>query len=108
MEKKPSRHFFRILAILFLVFIALYIAMESGYYEAKLGEKTTLTNDKIEQFEQDIKDGKPVDVDDYLDEPMEDYSNKISKASVGLTSGTEKFLTSGISRIFEFIGVLFS
>ena len=107
-KRNPSRHFFRLIGALFVVYIALYIAMESGYYETKLGEKVTLTNERIKEFEQDVKDGKEIDVNDYLEDEMIDYSNNISKAGMNISNSTEKFMTSGIQKIFKFIGSLFS
>ena len=106
--KEPSRHFFRILIILFLIYIALYIAMESGYYENKIGERVELTNDRIEQFEKDIKDGKEIDLNDYMIEEDKDYGSKFSKFGVQVSDKTEKFMTKGIQNIFNFIGSLFS
>ncbi len=108
MNKKPSRHFFRILIILFILFTSLYIAMESGYYESKISQKTTLTKDKMIQFEKDVNEGKNIDINDYLEEETKDYSSKVSKAGMNISNGTEKFMTSGISEIFKFIGNLFS
>ena len=50
-KKKPSRHFFRIMSILFIVFIIIYIMIECGYYESKLSQKSALTNENIQKFE---------------------------------------------------------
>ena len=107
MKKKPSRHFFRLLIVLFIIFTALLIAMESGYYENQLGKKAELTKEKIAEFEQDIKDGKAIDINNYLDTDSTDYSNKMNKAGVNISSNTEKFMTKGIKQIFKLVGTLF-
>ena len=36
---KKVNPFFKILFVFFLIFIALYIALESGYYDVKMGKK---------------------------------------------------------------------
>lgn len=108
MKKKPSRHFFRLLIFLFLIFIALFIALKSGYYESNLGKRKELTAEKIKEFERDVQEGKEVDIKNYLETNSKDYSNKISKLGMSLGSSTEKFMTSGIEQIFKFLGVLFS
>ena len=107
-KKSPNRYLWRSLVILFVVFIALYIAMESGYYTSNLGRKVELTQEQILQFEQDIKDGKEIDIKDYLKDDYKDYGNKISKAGMNISNGTEKFMTKGISSVFKVIKTLFS
>lgn len=107
MKKNPSRHFWRTLTIMIIIFSALYIAMESGYYDTKLGMRVELTEEKIKEFENDIKNGKEIDVKDYLKEDFKDYSNKVSRAGMGVAGSTEKFMTKGIMEIFKFIGTLF-
>ena len=66
MPKKKNNIFFKILAILFLVYIALTIAYESGYYETKQKNRATLTKEAMEQFENDLKEGKTLDIKEYL------------------------------------------
>ena len=55
---KKKNYFFNILFVLFIIFMALYIALESGYYDVKMGRKATITEEKLAEFEQDFKDGK--------------------------------------------------
>ena len=59
---KKVNPFFKILFVFFLIFIALYIALESGYYDVKMGRKATITEEKLKEFEQDVKDGKNIDL----------------------------------------------
>ena len=49
-KKKSGSWFFKVLLVLFLLYISLTIAIEAGYYEAKLSEKTTITEEAMEQF----------------------------------------------------------
>ena len=66
MKKSKSRYFFRVLFVFFLVYVALLIAYESGYYETKVGNRATLTKEAMEQFEADLENGEMVDVKNYL------------------------------------------
>ena len=43
---KKVNPFFKILFVFFLIFIALYIALESGYYDVKMGRKATITEEE--------------------------------------------------------------
>ena len=61
-SKKKGSIFLKILAVLFILYLSLTIAISSGYYEAKLSEKTTITDEAMKQFEEDVKAGKNVDI----------------------------------------------
>ena len=52
--------------ILFAIFITVFISNKYGYYEYQKHEQVTLTQEQIKQFEQDVKDGKEVDLENYL------------------------------------------
>ena len=87
MQKKTKPNwFFRVLALLFVLYISLSIAMETGYYEAKLNEKTMLTEESIRKFENDVREGKEVDINDYVVEKNRDFSNGATKIGVFLSS----------------------
>ncbi len=101
-NKKPN-WFLRILNLLFFIFISLYIALESGYYDSRLAKKTAMTNESIKQFEQDIKDNKPIDLKDYTYEEHKDYSNNTTDAAIFIGTKVEKFMASGIHDIFDII-----
>ena len=109
MKKKDKPNwFFRILVILFLIYISLNIAMSAGYYEAKLNEKTTLTEESIKQFENDIKEGKEVDINDYVVEKNRDFSNNTTKTGVFLSSLVEDFMSEGILKMTDILKKLFT
>ena len=105
--KKKKNWFLRLLLILFIVFIGLYIASISGYYEATLGNKVALTDEAIKRFEQDVIEGKMVDVENYILEERVDYSNTFTDAADKITKKTKKVLSEGISGIWDAIKVLF-
>ena len=46
--------------ILFLSFMVLYVAQKGGYYEDLNNKKATLTQEKIKQFEEDVKNGEEI------------------------------------------------
>ena len=97
----------KILKYLFFFLLAsftfLFVASSNGYYEYQLKEKTTLTEDAIKQFEQDIKDGKKVDLSDYLPSPKKDYNNKISKTNQKISKGIENAFSFALKALFEYV-----
>ena len=108
MKKKEKSPFFKILSLLFLVFISLYIALESGYYEAKITKKTAMTEESIKKFEEDIKNGNPIDVNSYTFEEHKDYSNNTTDAAIFIGSKVESFMSSGITEVFDIVKSLFT
>ncbi len=106
-KKKPN-WFIKILLVLFLIYISLTIAMETGYYEAKLSERTIITEEGMKKFENDVNNGLDVDILDYTENLHEDYSNQTTKAGVKISSAIEKFMTKGISNLIEVLKTLFT
>lgn len=104
MKKNP---FFKILLVFFLIFMALYIALESGYYDIKMGRKATITEEKLQEFESDVKDGKEVDLKDYLTDDYVDYSSSVSRFGSKIGSSFDKLMDGGIDGFLNLLGSLF-
>ena len=105
--KKKSNLFFKVLSLLFFVFIALYIALESGYYETKIEKEVSLTNEKIKAFEEDVKNNEIINLDSYLEKKEVDYSNSVSRFGNKLTNTLAKTITRGLSGVFDIVKTLF-
>ena len=105
--KKKKNWFLRLLSILFVVFLGLYIASISGYYESQVSNKVALTDKAIEQFEQDVLEGKVVDINTYINEETKDYSNKFTDMGDRFSESIQSLLTDGIGGIWDAIKVLF-
>ncbi len=107
-SKKQGSWFLKILAILFLLYVSLTIAIQTGYYEAKLSEKTTITNEAMKKFEEDVREGKEVDINDYITEIHKDFSNHTTKAGVFFSETMESFMSKGIGEIINLFKMLFT
>ena len=87
-----------------IIFLYSYFIETSGYYEYSLQNRKNLTEAGIKQFEEDVKAGKEIDLNNYLSEANIDYSNKLtqttSNASIKLNNYLKEFLTNGFG-IFE-------
>ena len=105
--KKKKNWFLSLLSILFVVFLGLYIASISGYYESQVSNKVALTDKAIEQFEQDVLEGKVVDINTYINEETKDYSNKFTDMGDRFSESIQSVLTDGIGGIWDAIKVLF-
>ena len=86
--------------IIFIAFIFTYVINYSGYYEYTLYNKKNLTNEQIKIFEKNIKEGKTIDINSYLQNTNTDYSNTLTnattKASIKLNEYLKKLLTNTI------------
>ena len=72
--------FFKIsFLILFIVFMSLFIATRSGYYEYSNGQKAAYTEEMILKFEQDVAEGKNVNINDYLVDNTKNYNNSVTE-----------------------------
>ncbi len=102
-----AKRFFRFcFIILFICFLTLYFSQTAGYYEYEQHNKTTLTKEQIEKFEQDVASGKNVDIDDYVITKNQDYSNNISDLGYNVSKNIGNYVTSGIEGTFNTINKL--
>ena len=108
MEKKKKNYFLTLLSILFIIFVAYMVAYNSGYYEANISKKSKITEEKLQEFERDVKEGKEIDIKDYVENDYVDYSSSFSKLGNKLSSSIDTFMDSGLSDFFNFLGKLFT
>lgn len=92
--------------VLVVVFFVMFFSSSSGYYEYELNKKSNLTKEAIEKFEEDVKEGKEIDVKDYLVKDNKDYSNNFSKMGLALSNKIGKTFEEGVKLIFKSVGKL--
>ena len=104
---KKDNLFKIIFCILMLIYLSLYFAGISGYYEYRNYKKMILTEEQINQFEEDVKEGKEINVEDYIVEEKNNHNNKIANAgkklSFIISSSMSKVLTKCFKAISSFI-----
>lgn len=89
-----------IILTLIITFIALYITQLTGYYEYTENKKTTLTNEAITRFEEDVKQGKSIEAKNYL-QKENNYNNKASKLGMKISGVIEKGFDKIMTSIFK-------
>jgi len=97
-----------ILILLFIAFIGISISNKTGYYDYEFHKRVELTNEEIEKFEEDVKNNKEIDINDYRGNTIEDYSNKISKFGNSVSNITSKYIKKGINEILDTLNKLLS
>lgn len=106
MKMIKSKSLKLIIVITILIYISAYYVSSSGYYEYRLQEKTVLTNDKIKEFERDVKNNEYIDIKDYLVTEEVDYSNKITNLVYDLSDNGVKISRKCIRAIFKKLSYL--
>ena len=97
--------FKRSMTILFVIFVILYFQVETGSSNY-IRNKTIITQENIEKFEKDIKEGEYIDIKNYIEENNVDTSNAISNAGYIVSEKASKFIGEELVKIFKFIGNL--
>ena len=83
-----------------MIYICSYYVANSGYYEYHLQERTYLTNEKIKEFERDVKNDENIDVKDYLVDEEIDYTNRLTNLVYGMSEGGNKLARKVIKALF--------
>ena len=104
-EKKKNNIFLKVLLILFLIYFSLYLMDNLGYYNLST-KRTILTEEKIKEFESDVKEGKSIDLKNYVDTD-ENYNNMYSNLGYNISKGIDKVLNEGLSKVGKFLKKLF-
>lgn len=89
--------------ILFAVFLTVFVSNKYGFYEYQKHEQVTLTSDQIKKFEQDVKDGKEIDVENYLKDINKNYQTKLSQAGLNVSNSLAGIVKTGVDSIFKYI-----
>ena len=95
MNKKKKNIFGKVLVVLFVIYFALYIASESGYYESKIRENVTITENGIKEFEEKVQNGEEIDINSFLKTERIDYASPLSNLGETVVIGIESVVTKG-------------
>ena len=95
-----------IMIIILIIFLSSYIIASTGYYDYTMRERTIITNEKIKEFEEDIKNNENIDIKDYYDNKELDYSNKITTLVYNVSDNSNKLARKAIKYLFKKLGSL--
>lgn len=102
-KNKKNKIFKFIFMVFFMSFLVIYFSELTGYYEYQNYKKTALTEEQIKKFEEDVKNGKEVDINKYLIKEEKKYNNKLSKFSNNFSSTISDIVQSGVDNTFKFL-----
>ena len=96
------------LLISFAIFITMFISNKYGYYDYKKMEKVTLTQEQIKRFEEDVKNGKNVELENYLENTNKNYQTNLSQLGLNASNTLSGIIKKGVDSIFGYINKLVS
>ena len=100
---------FIFILVAFMVFFGLLLfAQSNGYYQSKNIKAKVLTERQIKEFEQDIEDGKKIDLKKYVLYEEKDYTNDITDKFYKISLKLEGFMDKTIKLVFNKTGKLVS
>ena len=93
----------KIISIIFILFIIYFLSLYMGrYYTSYYENQKILTDDAIKRFENDIKEGKSIDVSNYIKEDK-DYSNKASRIGLKVSLLIEKSFDKVLRYVLKYL-----
>lgn len=95
-----------IFGLFFMSFLVIYFSELTGYYEYQNYKKTSLTEEQVKKFEEDVKSGNKVDISQYLVVNNKKYNNTLSKLASKLSDGISKFVNTGVEYAFKYVSKL--
>lgn len=107
MKKKKKNNIFKFaFLVLLMSFLVVYFSELTGYYEYQNYKKAALTEEQIKQFEEDVANGKEIDLNKYLVVETKNYNNNLSKMASNLSDGISNIVKSGVENTFKFLSRL--
>ena len=100
MKKKATNIFKFVLLTLIFIYMTIYVSDRNGYFSYSNYRKSEITEEGIKRFESDIKEGKAIDVESYI-EKEKDYSNSISRLSLDISNRLGNLIRKGIVGLFD-------
>lgn len=92
---------FKIIGLtLVFLFAGLYFASNAGYIDYQERNKKVLTEEQIKRFENDVKENKIIDINNYISKKEDEYDNKISSISLKVSQTIGQTFESAINFIF--------
>lgn len=106
MEKKKKKNWFILfILILFFIYMGLYVMDNMGYYNIAAKNKI-ITDEKLKEFESDVKNGKEIDIKNYVRDTT-NYKNAYSNLGYNMSIGIDNVLNKGFKKVGDILKKLF-
>ncbi len=96
---KGNKIFNNILFVLLIIFLTIFVSNKYGYFEHEKHRQVALTQEQIERFEEDIKNGKDISLENY--KVTINYQTKLSQAGLNISNYISTVIRKGVNSIFK-------
>ena len=103
MKKKKNKLFKLVFSLFLLSFIVVYFSEITGYYEYQNNKKMILTEEQRKKYEEDVKNNKQIDLNNYLVLEETNYNNGLSRFTSKMSDNISKLVKNGIEYVFKSI-----
>jgi len=86
-----------VIIITFIIFLFFYF-FGNNIYQGELTEKKDLTIEQIKKFENDVKNGVEIDINDYVVKEK-NYNNDVTR----LNDNISNFIELGFKKLFKYL-----
>ena len=103
METKVYNGFKIVITLLFIIFITLYFASYTGYYDYENRKLTNMTKEQMKKFEEDVKNGVNLDMENYIVKPKNDYHSFLAKVGSKTSKTISGIISGSVNTTFSFL-----
>ena len=89
-----------VLLVLFILFVGLYLVGNSAYYDYEAASRSRLTEEQVRIFEQDVQEGKAIDIENYLKLNEKNNDNLISRTTLNISNTISKSFDRALNYVF--------
>lgn len=101
-DKTIAKVFKYIILVLFMMYFAIFVMVNLGYYEYASYKKKVFTEEQIARYEEDIKNNVDIDIEDYLVDE-EDFQDRPKRIGLRISEFISKGCKQSVSGIFKFL-----
>jgi hypothetical protein len=91
------------LLLSFIIFITLFFASYTGYYDYENRKNANLTKQQMKKFEEDVKNGVNLDLQTYIKKPNNGYQNFLAKTGSKTSKLVSNIISSSVNTTFNFL-----
>ncbi len=87
-----------LVTLIIILFLFVYFMSSSGLYEYKMEKKKNMTEESIKRFEEDVKSGIKIDINDYIIKEK-NYDNSFTSINKKISN----YVSKGFERIIKYL-----
>ena len=103
METKVYNGVKIITLLLFIIFITLFFASYTGYYDYENRKTKVLTEQQMKKFEEDVKKGVNLDLENYIVKSNNNHQSILSKMGAKTSKTVSTIISSSVNYTFDFL-----